>query len=113
MVDIVKRKNWKAVSEIIGIPERYVGYLRDDDGLVPYRRLFEDIRQRPHTRSEAMLVVRKQAPSEIKPWLDYVEAHDDWMSLYMCGADSNEEVERRLLVTAARWAESLSDGGDD
>lgn len=115
MVKTKKDINWDLVSKGTGLPRRYVEYLMDS-GKIPYKKLFQDMRAYPHTRKEAMIVIRRQAPSEIAPWLNYVEVNEEWSSLFLCLASEDEETERRLLYAAAKWLESQqsdSDGGDE
>lgn len=108
--DIFKKKkiDLHLIANCLDVPRRYVKDHINFVGKIPYSILFVDIRRYEFKRKDAMILVRRQVPAEILPWLDHVEKTQEWRALSLClDSEGNDATDKRLLQSAAKWHEDI------
>ncbi len=76
-------------------------------GVVPYARLFEDIRRGGVSRRDAMQELRKRVPEASVDWLHHIERWNLWSELLKCFAanGAEDETEVHILKATVAWFE--------
>lgn len=88
----------------LDVAPRYVDILLSQ-GIVPYARLFEDIRRGGVSRRDAMLELRKRVPEVSLDWLNHVELWNLWAELLQCHGVSaaDEDTNVLMLKSTLSW----------
>lgn len=88
------------------VAPRYVDVVISQ-GVVPYSRLFEDIRRGGVSRRDAMCELRKRAPEASLDWLRHIERWNLWADLMRCfhGTANEEDIDVKLLKSTLAWEE--------
>ncbi len=88
----------------LDVAPRYVDVLLSQ-GIVPYARLFEDIRRGGVSRRDAMLELRKRVPEVSLDWLKYVERWNLWAELLQCHGvyAADEDTDAAMLKSTLTW----------
>lgn len=91
----------------LDVAPRYVDVVLSQ-GVVPYARLFEDIRRGGVSRRDAVVELRKLIPEASLDWLDYIQRSDRWSELSRCYIPNEREdlTEVRVLKATIAWIES-------
>ncbi|WP_313196578.1 hypothetical protein [Shinella zoogloeoides] len=96
----------------LGVPSRYVDIVLSQ-GMVPYTRLFDDIRRGGTSRRDALAELRKRVPEASLDWLDHIQRWSLWAELLKChvprGVD--EDTDTRILKSTLAWIDGKGGGG--
>lgn len=97
----------------LGVPSRYVDIVLFH-GVVPYARLFDDIRRGGVSRRDALVELRKRVPEASLDWLKHIERWGLWGEILQChvprGAD--QDIDVRILKSTLAWVHGKGGGGD-
>lgn len=93
----------------LDVAPRYVDVVLSQ-GVVPYARLFDDIRRGGVSRRDAMQELRKRVPEASVDWLHHIERWNLWTELLACYDARGEETETRMLKSTLAWVDGKSGG---
>lgn len=93
----------------LDVAPRYVDVVLSP-GLVPYIRLFEDIRRGGVSRRDAMSELRKRVPESSVDWLHHIERWNLWAELLACYDARGDDIETRMLKSTLAWVDGKSNG---
>ena len=88
----------------LDVAPRYVDIMLSQ-GVVPYSRLFEDIRRGGVSRRDAMCELRKRAPEASLDWLDEIQKQELWRDLIGCYVASGDDadIDANMLRRTLAW----------
>lgn len=96
----------------LGVPSRYVDIVLSQ-GMVPYARLFDDIRRGGTSRRDGLTELRKRVPEASLDWLDHVQRWSLWAELLKCHVPRgiDEDTDTRILKSTLAWIDGKGGGG--
>lgn len=97
----------------LNVPSRYVDIVLSQ-GMVPYTRLFDDMRRGGVSRRDALTELRKRVPEASLDWLDHIERWGLWAELLKCHVPrgTDEDMDVRILKSTLAWIDGKGGGGD-
>lgn len=95
----------------LGVPSRYVDIVLSQ-GMVPYTRLFDDIRRGGTSRRDALTELRKRVPEASLDWLDHIQRWSLWAELLKCHVPKgmDEDTDIRILKSTLAWIDGKGGG---
>lgn len=97
----------------LNVPSRYVDIVLSQ-GMVPYARLFDDLRRDGVSRHDALTELRKRVPEASLDWLDHIQRWSLWAELLKCHVPrgTDEDMDVRILKSTLAWIDGKGGGGD-
>lgn len=98
----------------LDVPSRYVDIVLSQ-GMVPYARLFDDLRRGGVSRRDALTELRKRVPEASLDWLDHIQRWGLWAELLKCHVPrgTDEDTDVCILKSTLAWLDGKGGGGDN